>query len=308
MIQRFSDDLSMQEIFANGDELANIMGIDKDENGDRVYSHPKEKEKHVHTFKNPVLVTDNYQISKLDSTLRDTLFALFGMSTKITEYDSTSLEFDQQKYKGVWGPSIDTLLLCKALKNLDIKDVKKAIEVGSGSGFISKYTINKTPNLESMTLIDMNRYAFDSAADNIKDKRAEFFIGNGITFLEGKKYDLLICNPPYIPRPKSIDDNPYEGTQLLNYLIKNLHTLLTPNGSFITNISSLCEDIVAKTIQETGVQTRVLESMHVPLKVYNVLNNPEWMDYLLNKNGLKEDNHKSYRFWQRIDIVEIRPN
>ena len=78
MIIRFNEDLTKQEIYANGDELFQKMGLDMDGEGNRVYSYPKDREVYVATLENPVLVTDNYKISLIESsTLRDTLFIPF---------------------------------------------------------------------------------------------------------------------------------------------------------------------------------------------------------------------------------------
>ena len=306
MIISFDRKLSKQAIFANGAELAQLMGLDKDKAGNRVHEHPKDKKLHVVTFDNPVLVTDNYKISQLEPALRDTVFALFGSSEKTIEYDGTALEFDQQKYKGVWGPSIDTLLFCRAFTNSDLSEARTGIEVGSGSGFISKYILDNLSGLESMTLIDFNRYAMDCAHDNIKDKRAKFFAGNAIEFMEGKKYDLIVCNPPYIPRPKSIDDNPYEGIGLLCYLVTHPKELLTENGKLIINISSLCQKLVlGEMVKDCNVNSKELDNMEVPLKVYNVLNNEVWMNYLLGK-GLKKERREGYDYWQRLMITQIK--
>ena len=134
MIQRFSNDLSRQDIYANGAELAQIMGKDKDKRGRRVYTRPDKEEQFVVSFKEPVLFTDNYRIAQLPPELRDTVFALFGSPVKTTEYDGTSVSFEQKKYPGVWGPNIDTVALCRGLYNADLQGVKTAIEIGSGSG------------------------------------------------------------------------------------------------------------------------------------------------------------------------------
>ncbi|MBU1850173.1 MAG: methyltransferase [Nanoarchaeota archaeon] len=306
MIIKFNDELTKQEIYANGDELARIMGQDKDEKGKRTYTHAKEKKEHIITFENPILMTDNHKISQLEPAKRDTLFALYGSHTKITEYDGVSLEFEQRKYLGVWGPSIDTMLFCKALKNEDLTNVKTAVEVGFGSGFISKYLLSKAPNLEEMTMIDLNPNTRECAETNIDDKRAKILIGDAQKLLKGKKYDLIVCNPPYIPRPKSIDDNAYEGVGLLHYLIKNAKELLTEKGTLITNISNLCEDIALQTIEESKANMNKLTSLEVPLKVYNVLNNPEWMKYLLEEKGLKQERKNGYDYWQAIEIMKIK--
>jgi protein-L-isoaspartate O-methyltransferase len=305
MILRFNPALTEQEIWANGRELASVMGRDKDEQGNRVHDWPKHEKVHVATLKNPVLVTDNYRIGQLESTLRDTVFALFASPVRTTEYDGTSLEFEQKKYVGVWGPSIDTLLFCRGLRKADLKGVKKALEVGSGSGFISKWLLEHAPDLESMTLVDFNRYAMECAADNIRDKRARLHAGDALEFIEGKKYDLIVCNPPYIPRPKSIDDNAYEGIGLLRYLIEEgTKQHLTQQGRLITNISSLCQRLTDGFTKRAAVDVAQLDQMEVPLKIYNVLNNQEWMSYLLQR-GLKKQFKEGYDCWQTIQIVEM---
>ena len=307
MIIKFDKGITRQEIYANGAELAQVMGMDKDKDGRRIHTWPKRKKAHVVTFDNPVLVTDNYKIGQLDPSLRDTVFALYSSPVRITDYDGTVLEFEQRKYPGVWGPSIDTLLFCRALERTGLEDVKTAVEVGSGSGFISKRLIEKAPNLEEMTLIDLNKYAVKCSKDNMKDKRVKHIEGNAIAHMEGKKYDLIICNPPYIPRPKSIDDNPYEGISLLLYLISQAGEHLTEKGRLVTNISSLCQGKVGEIIAGANVEFAGLDAMEVPLKVYNVLNNKEWMDFLLNEKGLVKDRHDGYDYWQTITIVEIKP-
>jgi len=309
MILRFLPDLSKLDISANGAELASIMGVDQDEQGKRVYTWPESRQVFVHTFQNPVLVTDNHKISQLEPAIRDTVFALYNSFTpKITEYDGVRLKFEQRKYPGVWGPSIDTLLFCKALSQLDLSKVKTAVDIGCGSGMISKYVLEKAaPNLESITLVDINPVAGECIKENIKDARAEFKAIDGIKFLsQDKQYDLVLCNPPYIRRPRSIEDNSYEGIGLLVHLIKETPRIVTPQGSLVTNISSLSGSIAQEAIAQAAVIDKVIESMQVPLKVYNVLNNKEWMDYLL-AHGLEKNRRNGYDYWQQINIHQIQP-
>lgn len=313
MIQIFSEDLSRQEIYAHGAELAQMLGFDKDETGNRVYSWPKEKKVLVHVFEDPVLATDDYRIGQIEPcTKRYTVNALFQSDLKITEYKNVSLEFEQGKYPGVWGPSIDTLLFCRAMNNIDLSSFRNAVEVGSGSGFLSKYVLKNADNLENITLVDLNEYSARCASRNFDNKgvidtRTEFITGNAIEYLEENPgHDLVICNPPYIPRPKSIDDNPYEGVDLLVYLIKNAKNYLNPGGSLITNISSLCADIAQKGFAEAGSRFNHLDKMEVPLKVLNVLNNKEWMRYLRRK-GLRKETRQGHDYWQTINIVEVKP-
>ncbi len=314
MITRFSTDLKEQKIYANGFELATIMGMDKDETGKRVYDYPDDRELFVATIKNPVLVTDIYKIYKFNPTVRDTLVKLLESPVKTTEYNGVSLSFEQRKYKGVWGPNIDTLLFCRALNKLDSKlfGGKSVIEVGPGSGYISKYILEHFSDLigkgiKSITLADLSPNAIESSKDNIKDVRATFVCGDAIKYINGKKFDVLVCNPPYIPRQGSIDDNPYEGTGLINYIIAHAKEILNPGGMIVTNLSSLSDKDVRKVIKDVGAREIRLDKMTVPLKVCNVLNNKEWMKYLLN-HGLKKQYKNGYEYYQTISIVEIIPD
>jgi hypothetical protein len=300
MLIKISLDLKKEEIYAQGAELANVMGLDRLK-GKRIISYPDSKIVKVHTFSNPVLMTDNYRISKLSPTLRDSLFSLFSRRPRTVEYDGVST-VDKSYHASVWCPSIDTVLFAKALKGLfkKRKGFKKAAEIGTGSGFLSKYVLAKNNGIKHFLVNDLNKYAIQCAMDNLSDKRAVFYTGDGIEKLKSDKYDLIICNPPYIPRPGSIDDNPYEGVGLLYDLVHNGQSYLSNKGVFVTNISSLCWDIIFS--KKPRMKMKILDKMRVPLKVNNVLNNKSWIKYL-EKRGLKRKLENGYEYWQTLYIV-----
>jgi len=303
MIIKVTNDLKKQDIWANGVELASIMGKDRIK-GKRVLVFPETKKMHVHTFSGPVLMTDTYKISKLDAIKRDTLFALFGHKPRIVEYDGISTYWDES-HVNVWCPSIDTLLFAKALKKIKPKlsKFKTGIEIGCGSGFLSKYVLEKNKNFKNFIVNDISKYAIKSAKDNINSKSASFYIGDGINKIKGKKFDLMICNPPYVPRPGSIGDNPYEGINLLKYFLQEGQKHLNPGGIIITNISSLCEDMVLETLPT--MKMTVLEKMTVPLKVNNIMNNKVWLNYLLKQRHLQKKHKGGYDYWQGLKIVML---
>ncbi|MGV8086672.1 MAG: methyltransferase [Candidatus Woesearchaeota archaeon] len=307
MIIEFTSDLKKQDIYANGIELIQILGIDCDSSGNRITTRSDDEKKLVVSFDNPVLVTDNYKIGLLDPVLRDTTFALFSSHKKMIVYDSVSMNFEQRRFPTVWGPSIDTILLCKALKTLKnnsgLDDVKKAIEIGSGSGFVSKYLLEKNSQIKQVTLIDINKEAKDCAELHIKDPRMKFVVGSGMDYILNKKYDLIICNPPYIPRSTTVEDNPYEGIGLLSSLITKGYESLNKNGMLLLNISSLCEKQEIALIKEMGLKYEKIDTLTVPLKVFRVLNNDSWMNYL--HNAMKKETHDGYHYWQTISIYKI---
>ncbi len=303
MIIKIAKNLKSQKYFANGAELAGIMGRDR-KNGRRISDYPPKKKVFVHEFKKPVLLTDNFRIGRLKPALRDTLFSLCESRPRIVEYGGVSVFWDHSHFN-VWCPSIDTVLFAKGLEKV-LKNKKRiftrAAEIGCGSGFLSKFTLEKCPRLKSILINDINPFAVKCAMDNIKDKRALFYAGDGMGKIKGEKFDLLICNPPYVPRPSSIDDNPYEGVGLLNHLIHHGRRYLNPGGVLVLNVSSLCAGIVLK--EKPLMKMELLEKMKVPLKVNNIQNNKAWLAYLA-KLGLKKKLKNGYDYWQELRVVKL---
>lgn len=293
MIIKIPQSLNRQEIWASGAELTGIMG--KKEIGEDVL---------VHSFEKPVLITDNYRIAQLSPTLRDTLFSLMSSLPRIVEYDGVSVYWDSS-HKSVWSPSIDTILIAKALSRVLPKNlqIESAIEIGTGSGFLSKYVLAKSTNLKSMTINDINPVAIKCAQDNIKDPRAVFVPGDGFKALEGKTFDLIVCNPPYLPRPNSVATNPYEGVTIPEYLVHEGQKHLNKGGVIVLGSSNLSDDLVFKT--EPTLKFDILEEMEVPLKVNNILNNTEWLEYL-KERGLKKNYHDGYEYWHSIKTILAR--
>jgi tRNA1(Val) A37 N6-methylase TrmN6 len=310
MIVQFNYDLTTESIYANGNELAQIMGLDRDEDGRKVESFSPETRMYVTSIRNPVLVTDIYRISMLEPVMRDTVAALLASPVRTTEFENTSVTFRQAKYPAVWGPSIDTLLFTKALKSIDFSGVRTAVEIGCGSGFISKYVLNNAPGLEKITLVDINKSAIDCAIENIDDQRADFVVGDGLDFIDGKRFDLILCNPPYIPRPDNIAGNAYEGIGLLRHFVIYAGYYLEKNGLLVTNISSLCRNDISGMLKKLGLVLEELveeiAAMDVPLKIMNVLNNEKWLDFLVKNKGLMKSHHDGYDYWHRISICQRR--
>ncbi len=177
MLHKFAPDLSKDSIYAQGKELATVMAQDKDEHGQRVYSHPNDKTMHVTDLLSPVLVTDRYKINQItDYIQRETLHTLFDSPFITIDYDNVKMDFEKFKYPGVWSPSIDTLFFCKTLKDKNFTDYRSMIEVGSGPGFIAKYVGEKHAHIEKIVLNDINEYAQEYFNDHYTDPRFSFHL------------------------------------------------------------------------------------------------------------------------------------
>ncbi|MBP7848241.1 hypothetical protein KA013_03440 [Patescibacteria group bacterium] len=118
-----------------------------------------------------------------------------------------------------------------------------------------------------------------------------------------------MCNPPYIPRKKSIEDNAYEGLELVQHLLTHVDSFLTPHGKLIINLSSLGNEITLPYLDHLQQNGRNVEtknrSMEVPLKVFNVLNNKERFGEILANPGLIQKPNHPHPYRHQLTIYEI---
>lgn len=311
---KISKGLKKQEIWAVGQEIVSILGEDRDEKGGKRHTLPDTEKRLVAEIYDPILLTDINAINKLEPTKRDTVFALYGRYPRIIEYDGVSVSWDPRIHVDVWCPTIDTMVFVDSMRSSGevlTDDVKTIADIGAASGFLGKYAVCKCKNTQELHLVDINPYAIDCAKDNMKDLEKSiivcYYVMDGRR-LAGKKYNLVLVSPPYVPRPKSIEGSPYEGVGLLHDMIVNGREYLTENGKLIITTSSLCEDITEQAIDEA--KNKDLESVEVigrkdePLKVMSILNNKEWMPYLLDR-GLKETNERGYKYWHEVRILKL---
>jgi methylase of polypeptide subunit release factors len=125
-------------------------------------------------------------------------------------------------------------------------------------------------------------------------------------------YDLVISNPPYIPRPLARIDNPYEGLSLVARLAKRSKTILNPGGRILINLSSLAGEEPLAWFAEQGLNVQALETMRVPLKVNPVTSglsesSRAWRDYLEKQGRVEIDVSEAsgYRYWHFLRMFVI---
>jgi methylase of polypeptide subunit release factors len=166
--------------------------------------------------------------------------------THFISYDTISMVYKLVGGATFMKPSVDTILMLKALKDLFSKGqpVFRAIDVGSGSGLIGKYIAKKAPGTGpiEVTLIDIDPRAKEFAESpeasmptqghNERPVKINYLVGDAIAHLQTHKdYDLIVSNPPYIPtiaetqsheKLPITDPNFWEGTGLITHLIEEL--------------------------------------------------------------------------------------
>ncbi|OGC04097.1 protein-(glutamine-N5) methyltransferase, release factor-specific [candidate division WOR-1 bacterium RIFOXYA12_FULL_43_27] len=120
-------------------------------------------------------------------------------------------------------------------------------DIGTGSGCIAITLAKNLPNAK-ITAIDISPDALEVAKQNAKthgvEDQIEFLQGDFFEPLAGKKFDLIISNPPYIPsndidtlmesvrdfEPHRALDGGADGLDYIRKLIQDGPRYLAPNG------------------------------------------------------------------------------
>jgi len=308
------NNLESIEFIAHGGEVPKVTGA-----GDNA-----PKEIRIHSFKNPVLITDIAAIAALNSTKRDLLARLLEFPERVVEYDGISLRWSDIDYPGVWSPSIDTLLFAKALRKLFLqknfsKKIRSFLEIGCGSGFLSKYILKKKIEAKDPVryahLMDINKDALRCASDNLEELRGNTLISYSLN--SPKKmlhvinpYDLVICNPPYIPKLNENPNNPFEGLFLYEEILKRSGEMLRRGSKLIINFSSLSKARLFPEYKKV-FDMRAIYKLRVPLKIPLITagystESRKWMKYLEKEKEIIIDKKEKsgYKYWQIIEITE----
>lgn len=157
-----------------------------------------------------------------------------------------SVTGSEKVYPQVYPPGEDSFLILKYIKNyVNSKDI--VLDMCTGSGILAR---------------EAAKYSKKVFACDINPKAA--FSGKNIEFIESdlfsniaRKFDLIICNPPYLPNDPEIADialdggeKGYEFTERFLIAAKN-H--LTKKGKILLLFSSLTKKgVLDKILQREG--------------------------------------------------------
>ncbi|MEA3414006.1 MAG: HemK2/MTQ2 family protein methyltransferase [Nanoarchaeota archaeon] len=143
----------------------------------------------------------------------------------------------------IYQPEKDSFLMQKAIQeNIKNKEIS-VLEIGIGSG-IQLQTL-KDLEIKKIRGIDINPEAVEHC------KKLGFKVWKSNLFLNVKnKYNLIIFNPPYLPKDKKEDKESQlattggeKGSEIINKFLEQAKNYLTKEGRIFLLVSSLTKDL-----------------------------------------------------------------
>ena len=256
---------------------------------------------------------------------KNILKEILSTGHKLIFHRNVLMHVDRRKDIEVFGPTIDTILIAEILSQSIYEtsdlNVETAIEIGCGNGLISVSLAKNCPTLKTFHSIDINFNSVICCQRNLTGnlnpfhyKKTEILLLNGSynASIFKTKYDLMVCNPPYIPLINNdiesfISKKDYfeavGGLSLIDDILESLSLTLSSKGRLLLLVSSLSLEYTLSKIPKNYKYDLVFkEGYEVVFDVEAVLNNEKWLEYLLKQDGLLsiQDGtyyHKLFPIW-----------
>jgi len=170
-------------------------------------------------------------------------------------------------YDDIYEPGEDSYLMQKYVE-IYSKNCKNVLDMGTGSGI---QAITAAKNAKSVLAVDINPKAVKQAKLAVEMERLKnITVRESNLFLKIKKnkFDLIIFNPPYLPKEKDVDDialfSGKRGIKTTEEFLDNVNEFLSDNGKILLISSSLAsQSLLDEALKRNLLENKILEKIHM---------------------------------------------
>ncbi|MFE9928414.1 HemK2/MTQ2 family protein methyltransferase [Streptomyces sp. NPDC005533] len=174
---------------------------------------------------------------------------------------------------GVYRPQADTRLLADALAQEELGPRTDALEIGTGTGALALHAAGRGARV---TAVDVSWPAVLTARLNAWRRRLPLRVlhGDFAARTAGRRYDLVVANPPYVPAPadrlpshgpeRAWDAGP-DGRVIIDRICASAPDLLRPGGVLLLVHSGMCgAEATVDRLAGAGLAAEVTARASVP--------------------------------------------
>lgn len=174
---------------------------------------------------------------------------------------------------GVYAPQSDTFLLADALEREPLRSGAEVLDVGTGTGALALTAARRGARV---TAVDRSWRAVVATRLNaaLARRRVRVLHGDLLDPAMGRRFDLIVCNPPYVPAPHAHPprrgvavawDAGHDGRAVLDRICDGAAELLKPEGVLLMVQSALSGvGATLERLQDAGLDAAVVERRFVP--------------------------------------------
>ena len=220
--------------------------------------------------------------------------------------------------KSLWPPSIDSFHLVSDLAEYGIceQQIAKIIDVGSGTGFLGTWLAAQNKNIKEVHFSDWLLLPLLTSYANLQHNQpgcqSKYFLELNTPLISNldstEKYDLLICNPPYLPElgfKKIGKETTVAGTQLLKSVIKYGRNI---SKTVVISFSDVCwpeAEFTAKTEGIDLAKCKIGKPHTVPFRVPAAYRQKGYMSTLMKERSLQLRQNDRFRYWHTINTYVL---
>lgn len=174
--------------------------------------------------------------------------------------------------RGVYAPGTDTRLLGRALRREGITARTDVLDLGTGSGLLA---VEAARLGGRVTAVDISWRALAATSLNalLNGQSLRVRHGDLASAVPGRRFDLVITNPPYVPTPDTAPargparawDAGRDGRRLIDRICDTAPAVLRPTGTLLIVHSHLCGvDTTLARLEKAGLRAEVVDRMLLP--------------------------------------------
>ncbi|MGW1712228.1 HemK2/MTQ2 family protein methyltransferase [Streptomyces sp. NPDC002156] len=173
---------------------------------------------------------------------------------------------------GVYAPQTDTRLLRRAMGRERITAETDVLDLATGSGMLA---VEAARLGGRVTAVDISWRALATTRLNalLNGQTLRVRRGDLATAVPGRRFDLVLTNPPYVPAPGTTPargparawDAGRDGRLLIDRICDTAPAVLRPTGALLIVHSHLCGiDATLTRLERAGLRAKVVDRTELP--------------------------------------------